>query len=307
MHAPIILSDSVSLAAGATGVLDLTKLQAPQSQAMFVREIVFTASLPASAGDLGGIVWAKIEAGRFAITNDFVPIWNFAPPYDRYYNDLNALGQVGARGDGITTTYTTYRWILPAPMYVAPGGGIKCTFFRTNRFDASFTAAVTGASITARCAVIGNLTDGKTPAEIDVPYVTAFVPAVSGDTGVRKSLERDLSNECGKVITTQRFVGAILGLAGAATSTPKRYYSLSQANAVKVGIIDPYNRSITSNPTQPAVDWEAIFHPQDPTWTLRQRVDPGRNYQVTLSKTPALQNPGIPMISLVGSRKEVAP
>lgn len=301
--APVILSDSVALAAGATGILNLTRLQAPQLRPMLVREIVFSASIPTSVGDFGPIVQARLLAGRLTITDGFVPISNFGPTYDRFYNDSNALGLSGAQSAGVTTTYSVYRWVLPQPLYVGAGGGIHATFFRTAQFDSSFTAAVTSASITARCTVIGSIVKGPAPSEIDVPYAAAFVAATSG-LRARKSLEDDLKNVTDKPVTTQRFVGTLLSTAGAPASTPSRIYNLSASNDFRVQIVDPHGNTLTSAPTTPDVNWESIFHPQHPAWTIRQVLEPGKRYSVTLSKTPTLQYPGVPMVSVIGSRKE---
>jgi hypothetical protein len=304
MSTPIFLSDSTTLAAGATSILNLSLLQAPQKRPMFVREIVFHASIPVTCGDFGGIVWAKLQAGRHALTNQFVPIWNFAPPYDRYYNALNNLGQAGARAAQVTTSYTVYRWILPKPLYVGAGGGIHCGFHRPRRFDSNFNAGVTGATITARCCVIGELAVGKQPDEIDVPYVSAFVAMDQAGTVLLKSGEQDFKNLLDKPLVTQRFVGALLGNTEGRNSPPTRYYNLSSVNEVRVGILDQYNRHVTAAPTRSDVNWESIFHPQHPAWTIRQILTPNQNFACTLSPAPTITTSGIPMISLVSSRKE---
>lgn len=307
--APIVLSDSVSLTQGQTKSLNLQKLIAPQQKPMRVRELLFSARIPVSAGDMGGIVRVRLQAGRFAMTNAFVPIWSFAPPYDSYYNVNNCIGQTGALGSGITTTYTIYRWILPNPLYLAPGGGIIAAFTRAADYDASFSAAFNAAAITARLTVIGELLpkwldDGE---EIDVPYASAWVPTVGG-VNAQRSGEQDLKNVLDKPVDVQRFVGAVLKLAGGAPSTPQRLYSYSSHGPPnpEIRITDPVAGELGACPFHPSVNWESMFHPHYPAWTIRRTLQPNQHFSAGSDQAPSLATAvGVPMISMVGSRKEL--
>lgn len=170
---PVILSSTeVTVAPGAIAVPDHGQLQPIERTPMLVDEIHFNARTTNAdlSVDPRGILSAKITAGRFAITNGFVPLAGLEYAYlTNSLHGAKTLASTDYAGKSITGS----RWRLPVPLYVPPGTTLF-TEYQMSPFYYLASSSVT--TIVADVTYIGRLLpiDFEIPRTIKVPYATAI-------------------------------------------------------------------------------------------------------------------------------------
>jgi hypothetical protein len=284
MGAPFVAADVVSISALKTASFNAADLQPDAQRAVLVREVVFSIISP--DGVVGGVntplEWGggfrvKMKAGPYEMIPEYVPIWLLQPRH-HFYPD--AVGM-----------HSTYRWILPRPMWLPPGASVQAVCERGAVVDVGVPAGA-GLDYKVRLALRGEYASARAPSSV-VPFVSAFLP----EAPRQHSTDRELKNTLDHPVEVHRLVGRILvhaaGTIFGNEATP------SGTQQVPLTIRDSYGYAITSN----QVTWDDVFPWAGRAWTFRRRLNPGENYVVALGAPPTATMR--PMISLVGSREEV--
>jgi hypothetical protein len=341
---PIVLSAKVSMRMGATAQPDLSLLVSPVQRPILAHEISFAVKIPGPEPSVTSLALhflpflrASMQLGRYAITDGFVPVSNFAPRYSYYYSHQWGTGYVGVAvptGAGGAGIFNHRRWILPRPMYMAPGEGLRVTFqllqqIPTLYSDLGKTTLMKFLSDNwdIRVSIAGRILNGPIAASSRrIPYVSAFLP----DSAQLNSGETDLRNALGAPVEVQRLVGDVWRLADntaqpvfgpfdIAGSTPDSHdgnwpislrIQSSQGNYV---VTNTGQASSSSN----FVRWESVFPAPEPVLPFHKVLDPGERLSVQFAPGGLFQNTTynagqgvfynlnqLANISLVGSREE---
>lgn len=304
---PIVLSASVTLAAGASGIPNLQKLVPPMNRPMLVQDISFTIQTPSATAlvdtgsdlQFGSIIRARILAGRHAVTDGFVPLCNFAPLYSRnydrnnpFFNNVLTDALVAAQGE----FYNHWRWVLPKPMYVAPGEGIQPIFQRSTIYDALLAAGIVAGSFTVRINVHGTLLYRPQKGMRDIPYVTCFTPtALEAANAFLRSNEKDLNNSLSTTVYVQRFVGHM-------TQVSSTLLVPSTGADSKIEMADTKGYDVTHGEASNLVAWNSLFPEQRKSWTFNSRLDP--NEKFTIGILNGTTENVLHTVSFVGHREE---
>ncbi|MFA6118124.1 MAG: hypothetical protein WC729_29325 [Sphingomonas sp.] len=199
LGSPIVLTATVNLNSNSAPLLfDSAALQAPNREAVLVSEIRFFGRYPdgfvLGAGalrNLGPEARFNLRLGRYMITQDYVPMWVFAPSKDAIAENF-----YGETGEGVISSF---RWKLRRPMFIPPGAAFSASALRAVSGDANnaFDGQVTPISIT----LVGRVVTGDFPNTTSVPWVSAYAPntvsllATNGDFMSQQGhLENELSN-----------------------------------------------------------------------------------------------------------------
>jgi len=282
---------------------------------MLVRDFTFTSQSPSVAsaaissstniqGDFSHIIRAKIRLGVNDLTNGFVPISLFAPPYSRFYSAPGSsqtfTGTTNFLLDAIVAgkaeVYNHWRWVLPKPMYVSPGEGIQIQILRSPVIDASIDASYLTGSFNVRVAVHGELLFKEARGcSRDLPYVSAFIAETS-----LKSREQDMKNVLSTPVMIQRLVGSCTKRVGPVPM-------MSDGGAARLELRGSDGYEITNG----AVSFSNLFPFQQPAWTFRRTLNPNEQIIAAFDALDAngvtalgFENSGLFGVSIIGNREE---
>lgn len=301
---PILLSSSLSLAAGATGIPPLQSLQSPFREAMMIDSIKFlvrglvTSTAPTTGYNFGGMVRARFKMGRIELSHDFIPVGL----YGTAIQDPNIVGTVPEAAqatfaeDTVGTTYTLshFRWILPKPLYVPAGSVLVPSIQRISPDGFS------GDTLTVDVAYCGRrLAQGPLPKEIDVPYIALFAPPETvppvGTTAM--SADINLVNPFLVDLHVQRLVGRIMR-----RFTSSLILSDGFGSTAKVTMKDSYGQNMVRDPSP----WNMVFDVSRRAWTINQILRPKERYYVSITDLiSSSTQPESAMISMIGYRREM--
>lgn len=169
---PILLSASITLTPGQTGIPDMEALTNMNQRAMLIDEVRFSfysdliASIDQTAW-LGAIVRVQLEAGGYEICKDFVPIWSFARATDTR-NELNPNSNF--TGLTVANSAQFFRWVPPSPIYIPIGSSITPMF---QLFNPQIATDLTGVTVSVGFA--GRELLSPLQGKMRVPWVSAFI------------------------------------------------------------------------------------------------------------------------------------
>jgi len=311
---PQVLSAAVNLAAGANSpMLDLAAMSPLSRRPMLVKDISFIIRSPSvdptvlqntfttlTQAQFGHIIRVRMRVGANDITNGFVPLVSFGPTYNTYYDAPSTLGfgttyLVSTLVAGKAEAYNHWRWILPRPMYIAPGEGLQIQFFRSAALDPTMNVALVNGSFNVRAMALGELLPKPlTGCTRSIPYVSAFVTESN-----RQSGETDLKNILPTPITLQRFVGQNTIMVTTVQNPTKRLPQITDltSNTLQLDGSDGY--AITCGGF---VTWRNLFPYQHPVWTFRRVLNPNELIKAKFSASPS--NINAFALSIVGHREE---
>ena len=201
---PILLTSRVAIASGGTAIADSGRLQNESRRPMLIEEVHFltqspTTTLTTVTYSMGTVIRAKLRAGRFVISNEFIVLSAYGP----LLQDLVGLTPgrldrtLGIGLDAVTTRsqMTHHRWKLSRPLLLGPGESMMANFSRD--VDVSgWTGGDGNAFVTIT--LLGRLADPSyiVPKKVMVPYISQFLVtetamATAGDS---LSQETDIGN-----------------------------------------------------------------------------------------------------------------
>lgn len=162
---PILLSGQASSALvggvpGAPGRFPSAGLVNTLLAPIEVTELIFTVYDPVNAAPTPYLAEVQLAAGRYAITNGFLPIGTLAIRRETRPNEVPA----GGAGEGLTI-----RWVLPRPIVLRPGEGLSGQV----RLPPGIAYA-SGSTVTVTLVARGRRVPGWTPG------LTRSVPYASG-------------------------------------------------------------------------------------------------------------------------------
>ena len=291
LPSPYLLTSQVTIAAGGSATADSGALGQPYRRPFWVDEVRWTIKVPGAtvtndvAFQMGGLITTKLTLGRMIISNDFIPIYNFAQSMQRYNSVEAAEGIV--TGFGVPVSYSNYRWVLPKPLYVPSGMPLTSQF---QRFRDAFGTATVSVSYAGRYISPGS----KTLREFDVPFVTAFTIPLSNTATMAISGENDLVNPFLENLQTQRFIGRQLLYTAAPDVAQELEPSTSETQVL---MKDSYGNNVIRDYTY----FTRVFDWNRRAWTFSRTLLPTERYYVSLSGIPTNV---FPSISLIGTRVE---
>lgn len=189
---PIVLTSEVTIDANSARSPDLLKLKNPTGEHFAIREIRF--SLRAPTGNVfftGGAVAVKLDLGSQALTNAYVPVWNF--------------GRYVAREPDATSLNLPcqFQWKLKHPLYIPSDAGLACEFQHRGMVKSPIIASVT---------YLGHALDAsRAPPIVQLPWVASYASPVFelAATGSDSSSASDLVNPFNVPIHLERFTGRL--------------------------------------------------------------------------------------------------
>ena len=280
MDSPILLSASVTIGQGQQlEISDPTALTNPSRNAMLLDEIrirVLEIQEPL-------LIRAQFRLGRVPLTNGFVPIGCF--------------GKSLLPGDA-----TQFTWKLPRPMYIPPGEFLAAQF----QYASDVVAAFPSASPVVQVLYCGRslASDFPRPAEIDVPWVAAFIPPprASGVADyIDVSTESDLVNPFDVPVKVQRFIGFFFGSASSVKEAVG-FADLTGAAYMTVRAADSRGRIMVRDSTP----FSHLFSHIDKSWDVNTVLEPHGFYLFQLDRAYSTYTALSKLqacISMVGSRK----
>lgn len=275
---PLVLSAEAVVPSQTTQRPPQLALMNPTGEPFKIHEIRFSLknSTATSNGITGATVACKLDLGSVAITNGFVPVWNFGRVIS-YDQDLN----------------NQFVWRLAHPIYVPAGGLLAPNFQHLGQVTTSITARVTYLATP----VAGPPRNRK----IFLPWVTAYVGKafVYNDADTDTSEETELLNP----FDTDLRISRLIGRFNIFTSSTATNYSLvgGQLMTVRISLSngDPLVR--TETPFSQVFGWEGR------AWEQRNTIlRPKQFFQVFVTKTAASEATGPtvqPFVSMVGYRE----
>jgi hypothetical protein len=276
------------LTIGEGGVVspDTAELGYQFRQPIWIDEVNFVCRSPISvAGPLGFSIRCKLNLGRIAITStrdggNFVPLWGFG-------TRQQALGIVDQAYDtNGGTTWSSFKWRLPKPLYVPAGQVLSASFFRTA--DGQGVGALVGISYLGRTVEPGT----PLPKKAAVPFVSLYEPPAGAATAI--SSELDLVNPFLVPLHVQRFVMRVLE-----TSGVQKYEDAFSGAARVITMKDSSGYDVIGDAT-PML--EVAFGPRR-AWTFDRMLQPKERFVVGYANNSAAVVS--PTISMVGWREEV--
>jgi len=292
--APLLLGTSVTLTApGETAIPKVAHLQNPFRTSTLIDEVRFTiksmvTSEPATG--MGGIIHAKFALGRIALSEKFVPIWNYGTLFTTH------LENEVAQQEGQFATYCTfshYRWILPKPLFVPEGNQLVPTFLRDP------TMGTDAGTVTVNVAYAGRALQpgARIPTKLNVPFVGYFEHPSTSEYS--QSDAKDLYNPFQVPLRIQRLVGRVLtGTFDGVTA------GVISPIAPQLKIIDSNGYSIVDNSSANYTPFNAIFDAQRRAWTYNRALK-AKEWITVQSRFPGGATVRL-QISAVGYREEVA-
>lgn len=290
--APIFLSSSVTLNTAAPGISqlpDMRNLTADNIDGYFVEEIHFSCSYD-TAGfkqNPGPFVRVKMRTtSNHNFSEDPVPLWSLMP----IYSPLSEISQysTGMLPSGTGGTFN-YRWVLPSPLYIAPGDSLEPTFHLSSLADPG------NGNLNVSISYQGRTVDQASPSTLDVPWVICF-DAASATTPRLIAVEKGFRNILDKPIKISR---AILK-------------SLPNSNDPGLGIFLPGFPAATltirdSNGYLIAQDFKPgmIFDQARMAWSFDAILGAKQKYEAMFTPTsPTSMNNTSTSLSFIGYRTE---
>lgn len=194
---PMYLSASVTLSAlGTTAQPDQGRLNTVFRVPSIITEIGLSCRQATDAtaqANIGGAARVRIRLGSFLeITQGFVPLYAFGSCVQRVSGETISSTTLG---------FSTYKWVLPKPLYVLPGMAMETLFERP--------ATGASADVTAYISYSGFYLakDAPVPKTFDVPFVANYNGIVSTASQISNSLQ--LSNPLREDLHIQRMIGRL--------------------------------------------------------------------------------------------------
>jgi hypothetical protein len=272
---PLVLSSEVSIPGQTTQLPPQLAMMNPTGEPFKIHEIRF--SLKTDATYLtGGTFGCKLDLGTVAITNGFIPIWNF--------------GRVISRDQDIGLQFS---WRLKHPLYV-PGGGILSPNFE-NFGQASST-------VTARVSYFCTAVQREPPNRVFLPWISCYTGKAFQyeDADTDASRETDLLNPFDTDLSISHMMGRFNIFSP--TSNINNSFTGSQLLQTRVSLSngDPLVRTPTP--------FQQVFGQDGRAWVQRNTVlRPKQFFQVFIDKqatTDSATNVTIqPYVSLIGYRE----
>ena len=269
---PIFLQSSVSLLPGTLAQFAAQDLQHPFNQHMLIRSIQFSLLWSDAIGfitNIGNSVRFQLRLGRIGITggNSYVPMWSFGKEIS------NLLEAIWLTQGGVQYHRDTFTWVLPRPLLVPAYSAQIAVATRTSG-DSVATADATTA-VTARISYSGvALPKGfRLPDTFDVPYVSAFCDATTGNTG--HSNEIDLKNGFDHPMKIQRLIGRL-------------QYKLSEGGTRDIDYlgIEPTVQILDSRGdyiVNPHAQFNEVFDVLGRDMPVRSVLEPGQNFAIDIN------------------------
>ncbi len=213
-----LTSGEVALVSGQSGIADYGRLINTYRMPIVIQTINWrirnNAFITPNAGaamhcNFGGSVRTRLRLGRYEITRNLVPIWNFgtvvqdlgenSPWFQNdYLSEFTTNTDFTAINGGMLQHF---RWVLPRPLIMLPGMGIGAEY---SRF-----ADVSGSNTFVDIALQGYTLDedGPLPKTYAVPFVAPYI--TTENPGFATSGDADLVNPFLEPLYVQRFTGRI--------------------------------------------------------------------------------------------------
>lgn len=292
--APFRVSSQVTIASGGSAVADSGALAQPNRQPYWVDEISWVIRIPLTAAQTSGLsagalINTKLNLGRHIVSADFIPIHCYAPCLQS--TSLSEKSRETAiSGVGNRVSFSNYRWKLPKPLFVPPGMPLVSGF---QRIGDGFNSALVTVSYGGRYV---SKYESK-PKEIDVPYVSAFLPDPSAAIYAARSNDKHLGNDLTVPLHCQRIMGrATLVTSTVVSDVP----STATPNQTDAQIVMKDSSGV--NIIRDFLGFSRVFDSNRRAWTFNRILEPNDYYQVYLQLIPA--NVRI-QLALIGSRKVV--
>jgi hypothetical protein len=280
---PVIFTGSVDLVGASTNTVipDSQYLQNRYRSGVYLDELVFTVMRTDVTSDtlrnLGPYIYVKLGLDNLPFSEQFVPLWSLMPTYSRV-----------AETTGVPLGAMEYRWVLPRPLYMAPGNVIGMIAKLVNPVNAQEDCTL---NIVAK----GRFTDQPAPELIDVPFVGVFVSnSVSGSIPPFVSQEVGFRSIFDFPMQIQRFIGRYVD------SSDDTLAVYSDVAPVTLKLEDSNGYSIADN-----LPFQTIFDPQRMCWSFDGVLGRKKSYVITLSPigTVTMANT-LSSYSFVGHRSE---
>lgn len=287
---PIHLSATATVASNSSAGVNAAALKNPSGGPMEIHQIKWELQIPSASVSFtgavaGGVIACKLEMGGHALTNGYVPVWNFVRP-NSILNEI--LINTGATAAGQVSVFT---WTLPRPLYVPDGVVVTPTLQHRGLYTSSINVRVSFGARTFR-------SKSGPPKKIYLPYVSSYVSknfdANADDTD--QSTELDLVNPFDQPLRLQRLTGRAQFLNsnknGSGTIYVDEGYNGSSSGAspgeemLKLRIFDSNGRPIVRNPTI----LRSIFPTSTRSWEFDNGavMDPQSYYRILVNKSAPL-------------------
>lgn len=290
---PLILSDTVTLAINEEKQLFAkAKLNNPLKTPMWVDEIIFSigstsfknsgGTYPFSAWNTGlnygGVISAKLFLDRTALTNGYVPLWNFG-------RAINTTSYSNVASTMLTDAPQVFVWHLPKPLWMSPDAILTPTVKRTNEGSI--------ANVTVRCTVLGRAINSSDPVPktIDVPWVASWVGATRsmGTDNTDQSEGQHLVNPFAVPLKVQRFIGRIKATTSDGTTTVTEAMSQGSDNnsdsaAYSQWLLVRMNDSRGRIVVRDYTPFGLLFNQVDRSWSVDALLNPREYYKVLLDE-----------------------
>ena len=277
---PLVLSTEATIPSQTTQKPPQLALMNPTGEAFKIHEIRFTLKSDSTVvlATTGATIGCKFELGSLALTNGFVPIWNF--------------GRVISTDQDMNLQYS---WRLAQPLYIPAGATLLPNFQHFGTTSRTVTARV---SYFASTMPVG----APAPRRMFLPWVSSYIgkafPYATADSDV--SRETDLLNPFDTDLLISRLIGRF-NLFGATLDTNESRFG-AQLIDVRVSLSngDPLVRTDTP--------FAQVFGQEGRAWEQRNTIlKPKQYFQVFVTKNATAdvseQSTIQPFVSLVGYRE----
>lgn len=327
---PYVKSATISAAWNVVTVFDSKGLTNESRGPMLLDEIAFLVDLSESdpAHDAPRVPYAsqflaKIDYGRYPLTNGYVPIMLMGPPYNPeseftglsdVYVKYNVGGEIGNWNKKERWGY--FSWRLPKPLLILRGQGLTASLQfkpdgrRTDMSVIGHNAALVTMAMKGRALPSST----RAPQMQDVPYVSAFAPTYSGTPGAggawdsSRASELELKNTFGSPLHVQRLIaraesGGSIDTSAVADSSVPVTTSTNQPVWTLINFTDLHGRPISRDP----IAHNSLAGTTTLCWNLGMDLPPREGFLVSVIETPGRVPSTDPlrlMYSIVGSRQE---
>lgn len=272
---PLVLSAEATVPSQTTQRPPQLALMNPTGEAFKIHEIRW--SLKASTPRLtGSAVACKLDLGQVAVTNGFVPLWNFGRVIS-YDQDLGC----------------EYSWRLQHPLYVPKGGTLMCDFQNRGQFSTPIDVRISYFATAIP-------DEQRMPSKVLLPYVSAYIGKpfnyTSADSDTSK--ENTLQNPFDVDLKISRLVGRINVNFAANTENYSIWGSHLLSTRVTLSNGDPLVRTATP--------FQQVFGDEGRAWEQRGTILKPKQYlQVFIDKAASTESGTEgsfiqPYVSLVG-------
>lgn len=313
---PYLRSSTLQIPAlDAPGIFDTKALLNEADGPMLLDEIAFQVGVTTSNVQMDDTSYAsqwqaRIEYGRYPLTNGFVPMMCMGPPYNPE-----------AEFTGRSTLYTEnpyylrygyFSWRFPKPLFLPRGHGLNASVLCATdgrRPAALLTEATVTMVMKGRILPMGT----RPPLHQDVPYVTGFAPTYSGTPGAGgkwdrlRSNELELKNPFLVPLHVQRLIAR--AETGGSTGAPYADVAVPVSGSPNkpvwtlVALTDLHGQPISRDP----IAHNSLAGTYALSWTLGVDLPPREGFIVNVLEEPGLYpntDPVRLMYHIVGSRKE---